>query len=126
MLLHALGDQTTRIPPKLVVKQADLAGVVFLVVRVTQPDHITWPLVVLVVCDDFRSATDGTRPPPEYARLHQGLGGRPRKVLAKNQGRTRINPVSCWPSLRLTRRCRRRVTAQFFWLFGSLPPVTRA
>ncbi len=74
MLLHALWDQTARIPPKLVVKQTDLAGVIFLVVRVTQPDHISRPLIVLVVCYDFRTATDGTRPPPEYVRFHHGLG----------------------------------------------------
>ena len=81
MLLHALWDQTARIPPKFVVKQTDLAGVVLLVVHVTQPDHITRPLIVLVVCYDFRTATDGTRPPPEYARFHHGLGF-PSRLLA--------------------------------------------
>ena len=74
MPLHALWNQTARIPPKLVVEQTDLAGVVLLVVHVTQPDHITRPLIVLVVCYDFRTATYGTRPPLEYARLHHGLG----------------------------------------------------
>lgn len=85
MLLHALGDQTARIPPKLVVKQTDLAGVVLLVVHVTQPDHITRPLVVLVVCYDLRAATDGARPSPKEARFFQGLGFPPRLLAYLKQ-----------------------------------------
>ena len=78
MLLHVLWNQAARIPPKLVVKQTDLAGVVLFVVHITQPDHIIRPLVVLVVCDDLRAATDGTRPSPKEAHFLQGLGFPPR------------------------------------------------